>query len=74
MRANDASFEIRVPSQLAGGDFGCGIPKRPFVRPETGLGGRGHFRGETRSRSSNYGEGKKQQHPFVKLQRSHARL
>ena len=34
MRANDASFEIRVPSQLAGGDFGCGIPKRPFVRPE----------------------------------------
>ena len=25
-------------------------PKSPFVRPETGLGGRGHFRGETRGR------------------------
>ena len=32
---------------MAGCDFGCGVPKSPFVRPETGLGGRGHFRGET---------------------------
>ena len=44
-------FGIRVPSRLAGGDFGCGVPMRPFVRPETGLGGRGHFRSEKRSRS-----------------------
>ena len=36
---------------MAGGDFGCGVPEGPFVRPETELGGRGHFRGETRSRS-----------------------
>ena len=34
----DPKFEIRVPSHLAGGDFGCGVPKSPFVRPETGLG------------------------------------
>ena len=27
-------FGIRVPSRLAGGDFGCGVPMRPFVRPE----------------------------------------
>ena len=47
----DPKFEIRVPSHFSGGDFGCGVPKGPFVRPETGLGGRGHFRGETRSRS-----------------------
>jgi len=36
---------------LAGADFGYWVPKGPFERPETGLGGRGHFRGETRSRS-----------------------
>ena len=47
----DPKFEIRVPSHLSERDFGCGVPKSPFVRPETGLGGRGHFRGETRSRS-----------------------
>jgi hypothetical protein len=34
----DPKFEIRVPSHLTGGDFGCGVPKSPFVRPETGLG------------------------------------
>ena len=47
----DPKFEIRVPSHLAGADFGYGVPKGPFERPDTGLGGRGHFRGETRSRS-----------------------
>ena len=47
----DPKFEIRVTSHLAGADFGYGVPKGPFERPETGLGGRGHFRGETRSRS-----------------------
>ena len=46
----DPKFEIRVPSHLSERDFGCGVPKSPFVRPVTGLGGRGHFRGETRSR------------------------
>ena len=33
---------------MARGDFGCGVPKSPFVRPETGLEGMDHFRGETR--------------------------
>ena len=41
----DPKFEIRVTSHLAGADFGYGVPKVPFERPETGLGGRGHFRG-----------------------------
>ena len=31
--------------------------KSPFVRPETGLGGRGHFRGETQLRSYPSGKG-----------------
>ena len=39
----DPKFEIRVTSHLAGADFGYGVPKGPFERPETGLGGRGHF-------------------------------
>ena len=29
---------------LCSGNFGYGAPKSPFVRPETGLGERGHFR------------------------------
>ena len=32
---------------MAGADFGYWVPKGPFERPETGLGGRGHFRSET---------------------------
>ena len=35
----------------AEGDFGCGVPQCPFVRPKTGMGGRGHSRGETRCQS-----------------------
>ena len=48
----DPKFEIRVTSHLAGADFGYGVPQSLFVRSVTGLGGRGHFRGETRSRGS----------------------
>ena len=33
-------FRVQVPSHL------CGVPKSPFVHPEAGLGGRGHFRGD----------------------------
>ena len=35
----------------AEGDFGCGVPQCPFVRPKTGMGGKGHSRGETRCQS-----------------------
>ena len=38
MTGADPKFEIRVPSHLSERDFGCGVPKSPFVRPETGLG------------------------------------
>ena len=37
--------------------FSDWVPKSPFVRPETGLGGRGHFRGETQLRSYPSGKG-----------------
>ena len=46
----DPKFEIRVPSHLASGDLAAGS-QESLCTPRDRAGGRGHFRGETRSRS-----------------------